>query len=123
MDGAGPKPAQIAAGVLMIGVGTWLFMWGLATFFRSSTGIMLQQSASTVVDAGPYRFSRNPMYVGLTVGYVGVALVINVAWPIVLLPVVLVAVTMAVIAREERYMLARFGPAYEAYCARVRRWL
>ena len=107
----------------MIAIGTWLFGWGLMTFFRSATGIMLQQSASTVVDAGPYRFSRNPMYVGLTVGYVGVALVINIAWPIVLLPLVLVAVTTAVIAREERYMLARFGPAYEAYCARVRRWL
>ena len=63
------------------------------------------------------------MYVGLTVGYLGLALLFNFAWPVVLLPIVLVVTTIAVIVREERYMQARFGPAYETYCARVPRWL
>jgi protein-S-isoprenylcysteine O-methyltransferase Ste14 len=84
---------------------------------------MLQQDASHVVESGPYRFSRNPMYVGSTVGYTGLALLFNLAWPVVLLPIVLIVLTVAVILREERYMHARFGPAYETYCARVPRWL
>ncbi len=123
IDGAGASAAQIVVGGVAFAVGVWLFAWGLATFARARTGIMLQQAASHVVDEGPYRFTRNPMYVGLTSSYFGLALLVNAAWPLVLLPVVLVVLTLAVIRREERYMLGQFGPQYETYCRRVRRWL
>jgi protein-S-isoprenylcysteine O-methyltransferase Ste14 len=123
IDGAGAQVPQIALGIVALTAGTVLFFWGLVTFYRARTGIMLQQDASHVVESGPYRFSRTPMYVGSTVGYTGLALLFNLAWPVVLLPIVLIVLTVAVILREERYMHARFGPAYETYCARVPRWL
>jgi protein-S-isoprenylcysteine O-methyltransferase Ste14 len=123
IDGAGASPWQTALGVIALAAGVWLFFWGLATFYRARTGIMLQQAASHVVRSGPYRFTRNPMYVGFTVGYVGLALLFNAAWPVVLLPVVLVVLTLTVIQREERYMASAFGPEYLDYCQQVPRWL
>jgi protein-S-isoprenylcysteine O-methyltransferase Ste14 len=114
---------QLAIGGLAFAAGMVLFAWGLSTFARVRTGIMLQQDATHIVEQGPYRFSRNPMYVGFTASYLGLALFFNVVWPIVLLPVVLIVLTVGVIAREERYMRERFGADYEAYCGRVPRWL
>jgi protein-S-isoprenylcysteine O-methyltransferase Ste14 len=75
-----------------------------------------------LVDSGPYAFSRNPMYLAWTVGYVGVALVAGTAWPLMLLPVVL-AVTQVVVMREERFLERRFGDAYRSYKTSVRRYL
>lgn len=123
IDSAGAGVAQLVLGGIALAAGTVLFFWGLWTFYRARTGIMLQQDASHVVQSGPYRFSRNPMYVGSTIGYVGLALLFNLAWPVVLLPVVLIVLTLTVILREERYMQSRFGSTYDAYCSRVPRWL
>jgi protein-S-isoprenylcysteine O-methyltransferase Ste14 len=63
------------------------------------------------------------MYVSFTAMYVGMALALGVWWPLLLLPVVIAVLTVAIIAREERYMRATFGAAYEDYCRRVRRWI
>lgn len=123
VDGAGASGVQLALGGLMFAAGVWLFAWGLATFARVRTGIMLQQEATLVVEQGPYRFSRNPMYVAFTASYFGLALFVNAAWPIVLLPLVLIVLSVTVISREEQYMRSRFGDAYDAYCRRVPRWL
>lgn len=115
--------AVVVFGWVLAAAGAGLFAWGLATFAKMQTGIMLQQAATRVVAAGPYRWSRNPMYVAFTMMYLGLAWSHGLLWPILLLPGVLLALTAAVIAREERYMRATFGPAYEDYCRRVRRWL
>ncbi|MFI5210728.1 MAG: methyltransferase family protein, partial [Gemmatimonadales bacterium] len=69
------------------------------------------------------RFSRNPMYVGMTLLYLGIALWANSLWPLLLLPAVLVVMRRGVIAREEAYLERRFGDEYRSYRARVRRWL
>jgi len=61
--------------------------------------------------------------IGLTVAYVGIALLVNMAWPLLTLPAVLIALRLFVIAREERHLRQAFPEAYAAYCARVRRWL
>lgn len=116
-------PAMVAVGGLLVVAGTVLFFWGLATFARQRTGIMLQQAATRVVDVGPYRWSRNPMYVAFTMVYAGLALTYALLWALLLLPIVNLVLTVAVIAREERYMRATFGAAYADYCQRVRRWL
>lgn len=109
-------------GWAMVAAGSLLFLWGMATFSRMKTGIMLQQAATRVVEAPPYNWSRNPMYVAFTAIYIGLALALGIWWAFIFLPGVLLLLNMTVIAREERYMRATFGPAYEDYCRRVGRW-
>ena len=76
-----------------------------------------------MVVRGPYRFTRNPMYLGLVCITAGLALLTNALWPLILLPIVIVIVRRAVIDREEHYLTAKFGEEYLRYKARVRRWL
>jgi len=72
---------------------------------------------------GPYRWTRNPMYLGLAALYVGLAALFNTVWPLALFPLVIVLVQRLVIAKEERYLETKFGDSYRAYKARVRRWI
>jgi protein-S-isoprenylcysteine O-methyltransferase Ste14 len=123
IDGAGPTWVQVATGVLLLGGGLGLMVWGMRTFRRFQTPVVPVQPARIVVTDGPYRFTRNPMYLGLTAAYVGLAALVNQAWPLVLLPLVLLVLSTAVIEREEHYLRETFGTAYEAYAARVRRWI
>ena len=76
-----------------------------------------------MVCIGPYRYSRNPDYLGQLLVYIGATLVANSWWPIFLVPVVLVAIQRGVVQREERYLEAKFGREYRHYTDRVRRWL
>lgn len=92
-------------------------------FFRAGTTPNPRRPTTALVAQGPYRFTRNPMYLGLALVYLGVALLLNAAWPLVLFPVAIMLVERWVIAREEVYLERRFGDAYRAYKARVRRWL
>ncbi len=114
---------RAVVGVSALAIGAWLFWWGMATFARARTGILLQQPASRLVCSGPYRWTRNPQYVGYLVGYFGLALLANTFWPLLLLPIVIVLLSLVVIAREERYLQRVFGPEYVDYCRRVSRWL
>ena len=111
------------AGLALAVAGLLLSFWGIFTFRRARTAIIPHRAASRLVTHGPYRFSRNPMYVGLTIAYVGGALLIDSTWPIVLLPLVILALLSLVVQREERYLHAAFGEDYAAYSRRVRRWL
>ena len=79
--------------------------------------------ALALVDAGPFRFSRNPLYVGLTLMYAGLALLIPALWPLLLLIPVLAVLSWGVVRREERYLERKFGEGYRSYKARTRRWL
>jgi protein-S-isoprenylcysteine O-methyltransferase Ste14 len=114
---------MLLAGWLLSGLGLVILGAALLTFFRHRTGIYPNQPATTVVHSGPYRFSRNPMYVALTLLYVGIALLTNLLWPLLLLPLVILVVQKGVIQREERYLKEAFGASYEQYCHQVRRWI
>ncbi len=107
----------------LVALGLGLVLWAMATFQRAHTAIIPNRPASEVVARGPYRFSRNPMYVGMSVAYAGLALWLGSLWPLLLLPVVLGVLYRTVIRREERYLTAAFGAPYAAYTRRVRRWL
>jgi protein-S-isoprenylcysteine O-methyltransferase Ste14 len=72
--------------------------------------------------SGPYRFSRNPDYIGQAVIYTGIALLVNSVWVLLAQLPVLFLIHYAIIAREERYLEARFGAEYARYCQCVRRW-
>lgn len=123
IDGAGASGPQVAVGTALVAAGLVLMGWALVTFRRARTPIIPMFPARLVVDRGPFGLTRNPMYLGLTMGYVGLAAVLNQSWPIVLLPVVLIALTKLVIAREEAHLTAAFGDEYRRYSARVRRWM
>ena len=110
-------------GIVLVVVGLGLTFWGLATFHAARTAIMPNRGASRLVFSGPYRFTRNPMYTGITIAYVGGAAVVDSAWPLLLLPIVLALLIRLVIRREERYLSEAFGDAYTAYKTRVKRWL
>ena len=97
--------------------GLLLVAWAV----RTAADVDLERP-NQLVRGGPYAFSRNPMYVAWTLAYVGIALVADAAWPLLLLPVVL-AVTHIVIVREERSLERRFGAAYRSYKRSVRRYL
>jgi len=116
--GAGMTPglALIVAGLALGGWCVWLF-------YRAGTNAPTHKPETAIVVDGPYRFSRNPMYVGVTALSVGVALWANSYWMLGLLMPTLVIMNIAVIEREERYLAAKFGDEYLAYKARVRRWL
>ena len=110
-------------GVALMFLGAALAIWGVLTFRRAGTTVLPFRSAAAMVRDGPYRFTRNPMYVGMTLAYVGLALVFNTMWPVVALPLVLVALVRLVISREEEYLEAVFGDEYLGYKRDVRRWL
>jgi protein-S-isoprenylcysteine O-methyltransferase Ste14 len=124
--GSPPNPtfdrAMQVLGVLLLVVGLALAFSGVATFRRMRTTIVPNRDSSQLVIAGPYRFTRNPMYSGLTVAYLGVSVLCSLAWPVVLLPLVLFTLYRIVILREERYLTAAFGDQYRAYQSRVGRW-
>ena len=110
-------------GVLMVAAGLALAVWALLDFFRARTNPLPHHPARALVIVAPYTFTRNPMYLGMTSMYLGVTLCKNWAWPVFCLPFVWWVMNAYVIAREERYLRGAFGAQYEAYCARVRRWL
>ncbi|MBA2391346.1 MAG: isoprenylcysteine carboxylmethyltransferase family protein, partial [Ktedonobacteraceae bacterium] len=72
---------------------------------------------------GPYRFTRNPIYLSMTALYTGIALLANTLWPILFLPGVFFVMTRGVIEREEAYLERKFGSQYVAYKEKVRRWI
>lgn len=123
-----PVPNALASSARSIGplfmvMGVVLVGWGMMTFRRAGTAIVPHKPAARIVSSGPYRFTRNPMYTGLTLVYVGVAALIATWWPLLMLPLVLLAVFQLVVRREEAYLRSAFGAEYAEYCAHVRRWL
>ena len=117
------RPVFLVAGWLLIALGLGVMLWAIWTFTRARTSVLPFRPATAMVTSGPYGFSRNPMYLGLTLLYVGLSLLTAMVWPLVVLPLAVWALTALVIRREERYLGAEFGAEYAAYRERVRRWL
>jgi protein-S-isoprenylcysteine O-methyltransferase Ste14 len=113
---------SVTAAICLVGY-VVIFVGAFAGFRRARTTLIPNRPAAALVTTGPYRFTRNPMYVSLVLLYGAVTLFVNSWWPVVLLPLVLVAADRLVIAPEERYLAAAFPAEYRAYRSRVRRWL
>ncbi len=111
-----------------VGGGVWLagfVLAGLAVaqFRRTGTEVQTHTSTVAIVDTGVFAFSRNPIYVGAHIGTVGVAIALNSLWILATLVPFYLVIRYGVVAREEAYLERKFGDAYLAYKARVRRWL
>ena len=110
-------------GSALVGLWAVLTATSVGRFLLARTSILPMRPASTFIQSGPYRFTRNPMYVGLALLTISFGLFFNTYWPIVLLVPVLLLIQRFVILPEERYLRRRFGADYEAYTRKVRRWL
>jgi protein-S-isoprenylcysteine O-methyltransferase Ste14 len=117
------RTVALLVGYVSVALALGCGSWAMLTFWRIRTGIIPHNPATELVVYGPYRFTRNPMYVSLTVGYIGLALILNTGWPIAFLPLVIVLLSVLVIRREEQYLSRRFPDQYLSYRRRVRRWL
>lgn len=125
----GPRPDWLVsgrgaiAGAALVAAGGALAFSGVLNFWRAKTTILPFKTATKFVASGPYRFTRNPMYVGLTTISLGVALLLRDLWTVPLVLVASFVIDRFVIRGEERHLEARFGDDYRAYKRRVRRWL
>lgn len=120
----------VPAGVVGIAIawipavlGAALLLAAALRFIKAGTNIPTHLPSTALVTDGLYRFSRNPIYLGLTLIYLGLSLGLASFACLVLLPVVLAVMQIGVIHREERYLEAKFGEAYKRYKTDVRRWL
>jgi protein-S-isoprenylcysteine O-methyltransferase Ste14 len=123
-------PLPMLEGAMGIWVGVPVLLLGVAIVIpgrraleAAGTNVNPSRPATAIVTAGPYRFSRNPLYVGLTLLYCGLTLAFNTWWGIVLLAPVLIVMHSGVVLREERYLERKFGDTYRQYRSRVRRYL
>ncbi|MGJ3265266.1 MAG: methyltransferase family protein [Salinarimonas sp.] len=110
-------------GVVAILAGLGLDLWTAWTFSRARTTIMPHRGANALVTSGPFRFSRNPIYVGNTLLTAGLGLVFDNLWLVGFAVVAAFLVQKLAIEREEAHLARRFGEEWRAYAARVRRWL
>jgi protein-S-isoprenylcysteine O-methyltransferase Ste14 len=108
----------------VLAAGAWLALDGAAmlNFRRAGTSMVPMNPTTALVTSGPYRLTRNPMYLGMAFLYIAFAFAFGVMWALVALPAVLIIVDRLVIAREEPYLEREFGQAYREYKTRVRRW-
>jgi len=111
------------AGFVFVGVGIAVAFSAVGIFRKTKTTTVPHETPSTLVISGPYRFTRNPMYVGLTLIYLGVAGTRNEIWPVIVLPLLLAYINFLVIPVEEKNLHGVFGVEYQKYSERVGRWL
>ena len=117
-------PAALGwVGVVLLLAGGALAASFVRAFRRAGTPVDPGSATTAIVSGGPYRLTRNPGYLGMALAYAGIALTTGSLWPLAVLPAVLVVVDRCVIAREERYLEAKFGDEYLRYKAHTRRWL
>lgn len=114
-------PARLVGyGLGLAGVG--LVAWGVLTLYRAGTTVRPDQGADRLVTDGPFRFRRNPIYMGDVLILLGLAELTHNVWFAILAPVFALAVFWLAILPEERHLEARFGQAYRDYKERTRRW-
>jgi protein-S-isoprenylcysteine O-methyltransferase Ste14 len=110
-------------GALIAALAGALFIWSIRTFHSADTPVPGNRPTTAIVRVGPYRFSRNPIYLAFSLFQAGMALAVNDVWILVTLVPAICVMSFVVIPREERYLQARFGKQYARYKASVRRWL
>jgi protein-S-isoprenylcysteine O-methyltransferase Ste14 len=118
-----PHKAKKLLGSILIGGAIVPSILALGKMRKAGTNIAPTQPTTALIVEGPYRFTRNPIYLGMTLLYTSIAVLANSLWPILLLPGVLFVITRGVIEREEAYLAQKFGAPYLAYKTKVRRWL
>jgi protein-S-isoprenylcysteine O-methyltransferase Ste14 len=110
-------------GGFIITIAIALALWSLIQFHREGTDVRPDRPDDVLLTSGPYRFTRNPLYIVLTLAQVTAAVWLDSLWVLLLTPVSVIVISRYAIAREERYLEKLFGQDYLDYKKRVRRWL
>jgi len=118
-----PGTPRMALGVMLLLLAAIHGGWGLLTFKRMGTTLEPNGEATTLLTSGPFRWSRNPLYLSLAILLVGFGVKLDSVWMLVLAAVLVLLLDRLVIAREEVRLRAQFGEEYVVYARRVRRWL
>ncbi len=118
-----PMPVRVAAGAGTITLSLAIAAWAGIQFRRAGTNFDVRKPVIALVISGPFRFSRNPLYVAATLLYLGIGIAADSPWILALTVPALLVMHFGVIRREERYLTRRFGQKYLAYTRAVRRWL
>lgn len=115
-------PGLKIPGVVFLVLSLFFLVRSLRQFFLTKNTVVLIKPATSLQTTGIYAITRNPMYVGLAIVYLGITCFIGNWWNIILLPVLILIVQDYIIKREERYLAIEFGEEYEKYKRKVRRW-
>ena len=119
-------PADLPAGwlgAIVFVVALALAAWAIVTITRAGSNVPTNLPTTTIVESGPYRFSRNPIYLGMFLGLIGLAIAFDNLWLLMMLVLFALVIHYGVVAREEAYLERKFGEVYRGYRSRVRRWL
>jgi protein-S-isoprenylcysteine O-methyltransferase Ste14 len=119
-------PAAVPAtwlGAMVFALALALLAWAIATITRAGSNVPTNLPTTSIVDTGPYRFTRNPIYLSMVLGLIGLAIAFNSLWLLLTLVPFALVIRYGVVAREEAYLERKFGDVYRGYRARVRRWL
>jgi protein-S-isoprenylcysteine O-methyltransferase Ste14 len=117
-----PYPAPFWAGLTLVVLGIALGFWGQRTMRVAGTNVHPSRPTTAIVSSGPFRYSRNPLYLALNSVFIGLSLAVNTWWGFVTLVPLVVVMHYGVILREERYLEGKFGESYRSYKNRVRRY-
>jgi protein-S-isoprenylcysteine O-methyltransferase Ste14 len=124
----GPGIAQGASDAFWVGfafflIGLAVSLWAVRAILAAGSHVPTWQPTLALATGGPYRLSRNPIYIGMLVLFFGVALMLTNPWMLLVMPAMIWVLQDAVIAPEERFLERRFGAAYTDYARRVPRWM
>jgi len=118
-----PRTVAVPLGVPLVAAAIALFSYSVAIFRAAGTPVPARKPTTVIVRTGPYRFSRNPIYLAFSVFQLGIAIWVNSVWLLATLVVAVALTNYVVIRREELYLERKFGAQYLDYKASVRRWL
>ncbi len=118
-----PRVARKVLGCSLAGLALTIATFAIRAMRRAHTNIDPTQPTTALVVEGPFKFTRNPLYLSMTLLYTGITILVNTLWSMLLLPVALAVMRKGVIDREERYLERKFGEQYRHYKASVHRWI
>jgi len=118
-----PGVLRLPVGGLLVAMAVGLLSYSIRQFRRAGTPVPGNKPTTAIVPKGPYRFSRNPIYLAFFALHLGLAICVNSLWLVATLIAAVAIIAIVVVPREERYLSGRFGAEYLEYKASVRRWL
>lgn len=118
-----PYLLRLPVGCLLVAIAAALFSYSIKQFRMAGTPVPGNKPTTAIVRTGPYRFSRNPIYLAFFALHLGLAILVNSPWLVATLIPTVAIIAVVVVPREERYLTGRFGAEYLKYRASVRRWL